>query len=130
MRLLGLGGIALVITSILPAQTLEQAQALWKARKYQDANNEFRALIAKNPKNPDYRVQWGRMYLEHWQPDIASDLFKEALEIKENHAGALLGLALVAAENYDSRAEAMAKKALESDPKLLEAQELLARLAL
>jgi tetratricopeptide (TPR) repeat protein len=130
VKLLTLGGLALAISSLLPAQTLEQAQALWKARRYQDANNEFRGLVAKYPKNPDYRVQWGRMYLEHWQPDIASDLFKEALEIKENHAGALLGLALVAADNFDSRAEAMAKKALEADPKLLEAQELLARLAL
>ena len=130
MRWLSLGGILILFTALLPAQTLEQAQALWKARRYQDANNEFRALTAKYPKNPDYRVQWGRMYLEHWQPDVASDLFKEALEIKENHPGALLGLALVAAENFDSRAEQLARKALEADPKLLEAQELLARLAL
>ena len=130
MRLLGLGGIFVLFSSLLPAQTLEQAQALWKARRYQDANNEFRALVAKYPKNPDYRVQWGRMYVEHWQPDVATDLFNEALKIKENHPGALLGLALVAAENFDSRAEQLARKALEADPKLLEAQELLARLAL
>ena len=130
MRLAALAGAVLALTPLLPAQTLEQAQALWKARRYQDANNEFRALIAKYPKNPDYRVLWGRMYLEHWQPDVASDLFKEAIEIKENHPGALLGLALVASENFDSRAEALAKKALEADPKLLEAQELMARLAL
>ena len=130
MRLLGLGALALALTSILPAQTLQQAQALWKARKYQDANNEFRALVAKYPTNPDYRVQWGRMYFEHWQPDVASDLFNEALKLKENHPGALLGLALVAAENFEGRAEQLAKKALEADPKLTEAQELLARLAL
>ena len=70
------------------------------------------------------------MYLEHWQPNIASDLFKEALEIKADHAGALLGLALVAAENFEGQGEALARKALEADPKLLEAQELLARIAL
>ena len=130
MKSLGLGATALLFTALLPAQTLQQAEALWKARKYQDANNEFRALVAKNPKNADYRVRWGRMYLEHWQADEASKLFQEALQIKENHPGALLGLALVGAENFDSRAEAMAKKALEQDPKLLEAQELLARIAL
>jgi tetratricopeptide (TPR) repeat protein len=112
------------------AQTLGQAEAFWKARRYQDANNEFRALVARYPKNPDYRVRWGRMYLEHWQPNIASDLFKEALEIKADHAGALLGLALVAAENFEGQGEALARKALEADPKLLEAQELLARIAL
>ena len=127
LRLVALGPFLAFTVS---AQTLGQAEAFWKARRYQDANNEFRALVARYPKNPDYRVRWGRMYLEHWQPNIASDLFKEALEIKADHAGALLGLALVAAENFESQGEALARKALEADPKLLEAQELLARIAL
>ena len=127
LRLVALGPFLALTVS---AQTLGQAEAFWKARRYQDANNEFRALVARYPKNPDYRVRWGRMYLEHWQPNIASDLFKEALEIKADHAGALLGLALVAAENFEGQGEALARKALEADPKLLEAQELLARIAL
>jgi len=127
LRLVALGPLLAFTVS---AQTLGQAEAFWKARRYQDANNEFRALVARYPKNPDYRVRWGRMYLEHWQPNIASDLFKEALEIKADHAGALLGLALVAAENFEGQGEALARKALEADPKLLEAQELLARIAL
>lgn len=127
LRLVALGPFLAFTVS---AQTLGQAEAFWKARRYQDANNEFRALVARYPKNPDYRVRWGRMYLEHWQPSVASDLFKEALEIKPDHAGALLGLALVAAENFESQGERLARKALEADPKLLEAQELLARIAL
>ena len=127
LRLVALGPFLAFTVS---AQTLGQAEAFWKARRYQDANNEFRALVARYPKNPDFRVRWGRMYLEHWQPNIASDLFKEALEIKADHAGALLGLALVAAENFEGQGEALARKALEADPKLLEAQELLARIAL
>ena len=114
----------------IPAQTLQQAEALWKARRYQEANEVFKVLVAANPKNADYKVRWGRMFLEHWDPDTASDLFNEALEIKKDHAGALTGLALVAAENFDNRAAELAHKALEADPKALEAQELLARLAL
>ncbi len=117
----------------LSGQTLQQAEALWKARQYQEANKVFRDLVAKNPDNPDYRVRWGRMYLEHAQAaDIqtAGDLFNEALAIKKDCAGALLGLALIAAENYGGNAATLAQKALEADPKLLEAQELLARLAL
>ena len=51
-------------------------------------------------------------------------------ELKKDHAGALLGLALVAAEDFESVAAELAHKALASDPKLVEAQELLARLAL
>ena len=87
-------------------------------------------LVAQQPKNADFRVRWGRMYLDHSQPADAKDLFAEALEIKQDHAGALLGLALVAAGNFDHRAAELAHKALENDPGLLEAQELLARLAL
>lgn len=122
--------IALTFALALPAQTLQQAEAFWKARRYKEANDEFRALVAKYPDNPDFKVRWGRLYLDHWQPDVASDLFNEALELKPDHAGALAGLALVFADEFDSRAAGLARKALESDPKLLEAQELLARLAL
>ncbi len=70
------------------------------------------------------------MYLEHWQPDIAEQLFKEALKIKADDAGAFMGLALIQAEEFGSNAGELAHMALKSDPKLLEAQELLARLAL
>jgi tetratricopeptide (TPR) repeat protein len=124
------GVIALLLALVLPAQTLERAEAFWKARRYQEANDEFLALVAKYPNNPDYKARWGRLYLDHSQPDDAKDLFLEALELKKDHAGALLGLAFVFAGNFDPQAAALARKALESDPKLTEAQELLARLAL
>jgi tetratricopeptide (TPR) repeat protein len=114
----------------LPAQTLDQAEALWKARRFKEANEVFKQLEAKEPKNPDYKVRYGRMMLDHAQPTDAQDLFQEALAIKKDHAGAILGLALVASDNFDSRAGDLARKALEIDPKLLEAQELLARIAL
>jgi len=114
----------------LPAQTLEQAKAFQKARRYDDANVVFRALVAKNPKNAEYRVAWGRLFLEHWQPPDAGDLFNEALEIDKNYAPAYLGLALIAEENFEGHAEELARKALSIDPKLVEAQELMARLAL
>ena len=125
-----LGAVALLLVLALPAQTLDQAEALWKARRFKEANEVFKQLEAKYPKNPDYKVRWGRMMLDHAQPTDAQDLFGEALEIKKDHAGALLGLALVAAENFEARAGDLATRALESDPKLVEAQELLARIAL
>jgi tetratricopeptide (TPR) repeat protein len=129
-KALRLSAVSLWLALILPAQTLDQAEALWKARRYVDANEVFKQLVAKHPENPDYRVRWGRLYLDHWQPVQAAGLFNEALAIKKDHAGAILGLALVAAEDFESRAADLAGKALEIDPKLLEAQELLARLAL
>jgi tetratricopeptide (TPR) repeat protein len=118
----------------LPAQNLgpteAQAEALWKARRFKEANEVFKQLEAKEPRNPDYKVRWGRMMLDHAQPSDAQDLFAEALGIKKDHAGALMGLALVASENFEGSAADLAKKALVSDPKLVEAQELLARIAL
>lgn len=114
----------------LCAQSLDRAEALWKQHRYKEANDAFRALVDANPKNPDDRVRWGRLLLERFNKADAASLFQEALELKEDHAGALLGLALVAAEGYESKAVEYAHAALKADPKLLEARELLSRLAL
>lgn len=122
--------IFLLLLSACQAQSLQRAEALWKAHNYQEANNAFKALVAANPKNPDYRVRWGRLFLERFNPVDAGKLFEEALEIKKDHAGAMLGLALVAAESFEGKAADLAEKAIEADPKLFEARELLARLAL
>ena len=70
------------------------------------------------------------MAMDHAEPDYAGELFTQALEIKKDHVGAIMGLALLAAENFDSRAAEMAKEVLKLDPKMVEAQELLAKLAL
>jgi len=125
---LGFAGLLAVLTA--SAQTLDQAESLWKARRFVEANEVFKALVAKYPENPDYKVRWGRLFLERAQPDDARAEFEEALNINKEHAGALLGLALIASESFEHRAGDLAKKALASDPKLVAAQELLARLAL
>jgi tetratricopeptide (TPR) repeat protein len=106
------------------------AEGYWGLGRYQEANDQFRKAVERHPKNPDYRVRWGRLFLDRVQQKDAAQLFQEALKIKENHAGALLGLALVASEGFESKAVELAEKAIEVDPKLVEARELLARLAL
>jgi tetratricopeptide (TPR) repeat protein len=107
-----------------------QAEGYWAARDYQKANDAFRAAVKAHDKDPYLRVRWGRMYLEHWQPVDATALFTEALGIKEDYAPALLGAALVSADGFEAKAAELAQRALKSDPKLVEAQELLARVAL
>ena len=116
--------------SALLGQTLQQAEALWKKHRYDDANGAFRALVAAHPGNAEYRVRWGRLFLERFQPDDAAKLFNEALLIEPRRADALLGLALVAADGFEAKAVELAHRALAADPHLVEAQELLARLAL
>lgn len=117
-------------TAVLCAQTLDQVESLWKQHRYVEANDAFRDLVKAHPRNAGYRVRWGRLYLERFQPADAAQLFDEALKIDPNNAGAFMGLALVAAEGFESKAVELAHQALAADPHLLEAQELLARLAL
>jgi cellulose synthase operon protein C len=140
-KVLRLGAVLFLSVLAVPAQTLQEAETLWKQRKFSPdsnngnpgANDVFRELVKKYPDNATYRVRWGRMFLDHGgDADIqnASDLFNEALAIKKDDADAVLGLALIAADEFSGNAERLAHQALEWNPKLLEAQELLARIAL
>jgi tetratricopeptide (TPR) repeat protein len=121
---------ALFVVAALHAQTLERAEALWKLHEYDAANSAFRELVKAHPKNPDYKVRWGRLFLDRFNGAEAAKLFDEAIQIKKDHAGALLGLALVAADGFEAKAVEFAGQALAADPKLTEARVLLARLAL
>src|SRR5579862_7936827 len=120
----------LLLGTFVQAQTLQDAESAWKAHRYADANTAFRVITGQHPDNAEYKVRWGRLLLERFNKGEAADLFNEALEIKKDYAPALLGLALVAAEGFEDQAVKLAHKALEADPMLLEARELLARLAL
>jgi tetratricopeptide (TPR) repeat protein len=128
--LLALLFTAAALPAQTPAATLDQAESLWKQHRYVEANDVFRALVAAHPRNAEYRVRWGRLFLERFQPLDAAQLFNEALDIQPKRADALLGLALVAADGFEAQATHFAHQALDADPHLLEAQELLARLAL
>src|SRR3979490_1052457 len=85
-----------LLTTAASAQTLQQAEGYWRAHNYKAAGDTYRALVAADPKNPEYRVRWGRLLLERFNTGEASDLFNEGLEIKPDYAPAMLGLAMVA----------------------------------
>jgi cellulose synthase operon protein C len=107
-----------------------RAEGMWALEQYQEANEQFKALIKQEPKNALHRVRWGQLFLERFNPNEAGNLFNEALEIDKDNAQAYLGLARVAAENYGGKAVDFAQKAAKLDPKLAEPHELLAFLAL
>lgn len=108
----------------------ERAEGYWGLGLHTDANTEFKQAIAAEPKNAMYRVRWGRLLLDRFNKRDAMQLFQEALEIDKKNADALFGMALVASEAFESKAVELAAEALKLDPKLVEAQELLANLAL
>ena len=106
------------------------AEGFWGIGDFRSANDSFRAAVKLRDADPAPRVRWGRMYLDHWQASEASGLFGEALKIKEDYAPALLGMALVAGEQFEGAAIKSAEKALAADPKLYEADEVIARVHL
>jgi len=107
-----------------------QAESLWALGDYKTANDKFRSAVAQHPKDPSVRVRWGRMYYERGQRKEAAELYEEALEIEKDYPPALIGMAYLASSSFESKAVEMAEKALEKDPKLFEAREMLARFAL
>lgn len=114
----------------LSAQTIQQAEALWRAHDYINATKAFDAALAANPKNADYRVRFGQFFFERYHADEAAKLFQEALELDPKNAQAYLGLARVFAQDFNPAANEAADKALERDPKLYQAHEVKARVAL
>jgi len=108
----------------------DRAEGNWGLSRYDDANAEFRAAVAQNDKSALYRVRWGRLLHERFNNQDAENLFKEALDRDEKYAPAYVGLALVSADGFDEKAVAWVSRAIELDPKLVEAHEVLADLEL
>lgn len=109
----------------------DRAEGFWGLRKKHEANTEFRAAVARDDKNPELKVRWGRLFFEQgFNSRDAQGLFQEALEVRKDYPPAILGLALVASDGFESKAVELAERAISLDPKLVEAQELLAYLAL
>jgi tetratricopeptide (TPR) repeat protein len=107
-----------------------KAEGLWGAGQYKEANDEFRLALKQHPESAEVRVRWGRLFLERFNKSEAGGLFQEALAKDPKNAQALLGMALLASEGFSHDAVELAQKAVDADPKLTEAHELLAYLAL
>ena len=114
----------------LAADPYLRAEGDWGLELYQDASNEFRAAVARADQNALYRVRWGRLLHERFNNADAAALFEEALQRDARNAEAYVGIALVGADGFDRKARESAARALQLDPKLFEAHEVLANLAL
>jgi cellulose synthase operon protein C len=107
-----------------------RAEGFWGLKRYEEANNEFRLAVSEADNNALYRVRWGRLLHERFNNNDAEGLFQEALARDPHNAPAYLGLALVSADGFDNKAIEWDAKALELDPTLVEAHELMANLEL
>ncbi|HUA21921.1 MAG TPA: tetratricopeptide repeat protein [Bryobacteraceae bacterium] len=107
-----------------------RAEGLWGLERYKESNDVFREVIKDNPKNAEYRVEWGKLFQERFNSQEAAGLYREALGIDPNNAQAYLGMAQVEAEGFSQKAVEDAGKAAQLDPKLYQAHEELAFLGL
>jgi tetratricopeptide (TPR) repeat protein len=107
-----------------------RAEGFWGTERFQEANDQFRDLVKQYPKNAEYRVRWGQLFFERFNNDEAHNLFEEALKIDKDNAQAYLAMAQVESEGFSKHAVEAAQKAADLDPKLYQAHEQLAFLAL
>ncbi len=111
------------------ADPATRAEGYWGLKNYNQANEEFIAALKARPKDANLWTRRGRLFMDATQPS-PDEWFNKALEIDPNYAPALLGLAQLAEDGFSGRAADLAQRALKADPKLYEAEELLARIAL
>ncbi|HEY3627193.1 MAG TPA: hypothetical protein VGL00_12945 [Terracidiphilus sp.] len=107
-----------------------RAEGLWGREQWEQANEQFRLAAQGENARPLYKVRWGMLLHERFNDGEAADLFREALAKDPSNAKAYVGLASVSAESFSGKATEYALRALSLDPKLAEAHELLADLAL
>ena len=108
------------------------AEAMWGLRDYKDAYEAFLLAEKAHPMDANLEVRFGLFLFDAplGKPSLGDDKFKAALAIDPEDAQALLGMAKVAEEDFGPEAVKYAEQALKADPKLYQARELLARVAL
>ena len=90
-----------------------KADAARAAGDVRGANAFFQAAIKEYPDDPALRTRWGELFVATHQNNEAVKLFQEALEIDPKYAPAKIGLAKIAAGQYDE-AERRIERAVRS----------------
>jgi tetratricopeptide (TPR) repeat protein len=107
-----------------------RAEGFWGLEEWDQANAQFRLATQAADSRSSYKVRWGMLLHERFNNPEAADLFREVLVKEPSNAEAYLGLAIISADGFDGKAVEYAAKAVTLDPKLAEAHELMAKLAL
>lgn len=108
----------------------DRAEGFWGLEAWEQANAQFRLATASADSKPLYKVRWGMLLHERFNDADAAGLFHEAIEKDPANAEAYVGLAIVFEGGFDGHAAEYAAQAIALDPKLADAHELMADLAL
>ena len=103
------------------------ARAARALGRYRQANALLRNAAAAAPDDPAIQTLWGDLFGEKYDQAEASQSYIAALEIDEDWAPALLGMARALADTNPPAASASASRAIEIDPDYLDAHLFLAQ---
>jgi cellulose synthase operon protein C len=112
------------------ADAYSRAEGFWGLEQWEQANAQFRLATQAPNSKALYKVRWGMLLHERFNDADAAGLFREALAQEPSNAEAYVGLAVVSADGFDGKAIDYLAKASTLDPKLADAHELMADLAL
>jgi cellulose synthase operon protein C len=112
------------------SEAYARAEGFWGLEEWEQANQQFRLATQAANSKAVYKVRWGMLLHERFNNPEAAGLFREALAKEPSNGEAYLGLAIVSADGFDGKATEYTAKAIELDPKLVGAHELMANLAL
>ncbi len=113
------------------ADTRIKADAARALGDVRSANSFFQAALKEYPADAALRTRWGELFLATHSNPQAVRLFQEALEIDADYAPAKIGLAKIAAGQFEEKTREWALAVIEETPEqALEAHLLLARAAL
>jgi tetratricopeptide (TPR) repeat protein len=108
-----------------------KADAARAAGDVRAANSFFQAALKEHAEDPALRTRWGELFVATHQNNEAIRLFEEALGIDPKYAPAKIGLAKIAAGQYEEKTREWAAQVIDETPEqALEAHLLLARAAL
>ncbi len=106
------------------------ARAARALGRYRQANALLRNAAGVAPDDPALETLWGDLFGEKYDQAEASQSYIAALEIDEDWAPALLGMARALANTNPPQASAAASRAIEIDPDYLDAHLFLAQRSL
>ena len=111
-------------------QAYERAEGFWGLEQWDQANEQFRLATKAEDSKPIEKVRWGMLLHGRFNDADAAGLFHEALTADPKLAKGYVGLALISAEGFQGQASEYAQDAIAADPKLADAHEVAADIAL
>jgi tetratricopeptide (TPR) repeat protein len=106
------------------------ADSMAELARYQEANQVYQSAAKLFPDSAALKVRWGNLFAAKHNPGEAEGLYREALEMNPRLPEALVGLAELAASNWEGKASALVQQALEVNGTLASARLLQAQVFL